>query len=80
MSKEMKIIHLYVKETNTHHYYGSLKAMYQYFDKQQLGITYESLTTRGINKKEYYENNKIVIRKGIIYAMKQQREKETEQE
>ena len=29
MSKEMNIIHLYVKESNTHHYFGSLKAMYQ---------------------------------------------------
>lgn len=76
MSKEMKIIHLYVKETNTHHYFGSLKAMYQHFDKEVLGITYDSLATRGINKKNLYENKNIVVRKGILYTMPQKKKEQ----
>lgn len=76
MSRELNIIHLYVKESNTHHYFGSLKAMYQYFDKQQLGITYDSLATRGIAKTNLYENKKIIVRKGKLYSMPQ-KDKET---
>lgn len=71
MSTEMNIIHLYIKETHTHHYFGSLKAMYQYFNKEQLAITYESLRTRGINKSQFYENKKIIVRKGKLYTMPQ---------
>ena len=71
MSKELNIIHLYVKESNTHHYFGSLRAMYQYFDRQQLGITYDSLATRGIAKTNLYENKKIIVRKGKVYSMPQ---------
>lgn len=71
MSKEMNIIHLYVKESNTHHYFGSLKAMYQYFDTDKLGITYSSLATRGIGKAQFYENKKIIVRKGKLYSMPQ---------
>ena len=71
MSKEMNIIHLYVKESNTHHYFGSLKAMYQYFDTEQLGITYNSIRTRGIARTNFYENRRVIVRKGIIYPMPQ---------
>jgi hypothetical protein len=71
MSKEMNIIHLYVKESNTHHYFGGLKAMYQYFDTEQLGITYDSIRTRGIAKTNLYENKKIIVRKGKLYSMPQ---------
>lgn len=71
MSKERRIIHLYVKETNTHHYFGCLSAIYDYFDKEQLGITYSSLRTRGINKLGIYENKKIIVRYGYLLPKKQ---------
>ena len=65
MDKKLKIIHLHEKETNKHHYFGSLSAVYHYFTSEQLGIAYTSLKSRGL-KDSYYENRKVVIRQDFL--------------
>ena len=68
MDKQRKIIHLHVKKTNEHHYFGSIKALCQNFGKQEIGIVYTSLKTVGLAKQPY-ENNKCIIRQGVLVAI-----------
>ena len=72
MSKERRITHLYVKETHEHYYFGCLSAIYDYFNKEQLGIAYTSLRTRGINQNGIYENKKIIVRQSYLLPKKRQ--------
>lgn len=61
------IIHLYLKETGENRYFGSPSAMYELFSKEDLGISRQSLLNYYcLSKKNIYENNKCVIRKGVI--------------
>jgi uncharacterized transporter YbjL len=69
MDKQRKIIHLHVKKTNEHHYFGSIKALCQNFDKQEIGIVYSSLKTVKLKEKGIYENNKCVIRQGKLITI-----------
>lgn len=66
MDKQLKVIHLYVKESNTHHYFGSLQALCDMFDKQTIGIVYTSLKKVKLKEKGIYENNKCIIRQGKL--------------
>ena len=41
--KERTVIHLYIKENDTHHYFGSIANVFEYFSPDILGISYGSL-------------------------------------
>lgn len=63
-----KIIHLELKEPKdgkSDYYFGSLLAIYDSLQKEDVGITYKSLTN-ALRGKETYENQKCVIRIGIV--------------
>ncbi len=74
MDKQRKIIHLHLKKTNEHHYFGSVKALCQNFGKQEIGIVYSSLKTVKLKEKGLYENNKCVIRQGVLIAVNKAKE------
>ena len=40
--KERTVIHLYIKENDTHHYFGSIANVFEYFSPDILGISYGS--------------------------------------
>ena len=46
--KERTVIHLYIKENDTHHYFGSIANVFEYFSPEELGITYGSLRNYGL--------------------------------
>lgn len=50
-------------------YYGSLKAIYDQFDEDIIGIKYKSLTN-AIRGKAEYENKKVIIHIGKIRRKK----------
>lgn len=65
---ETKVIHLHFKSDATSDndwYYGSLKAIYDQFDEEVIGIRYKSLTN-AIRGKTEYENKKVIIHIGKI--------------
>lgn len=66
MDKQLKVIHLYVKETHEHHYFGSIKALCDTFDKTIIGVVYSSLRAVKLHEKSLYENNKCIIRQGKL--------------
>lgn len=66
--KERTVIHLYIKENNSHHYFGSIANIYEYFSAEELGISYGSLRNYGLSKENSYQNAKSIIRKGILLS------------
>ncbi len=66
MQKYFKVIHLELKETHTHHYFGSIKAMCDNFGKEQIGITYSYARNLKLHETKFYENNLCVIRQGEL--------------
>lgn len=67
---ETKVIHVHLKANDTSiindWYFGSLRAIYERFGKEDIGITYKPLTN-AMRGKNYYENKKVVIRIGVLY-------------
>lgn len=66
MSRQLKVIHLELFETNSHHYFGSLKALCDTFGKDEIGIVYSSLRAVNLSETKEYRNQKCVIRQGIL--------------
>ncbi|WP_303920870.1 hypothetical protein [Draconibacterium sediminis] len=61
---QRQVIHLYFIETDEHHYFGSIPAMYENFTAKQLGVSMSSLYNRW--KKEPWINKKVILRKGRL--------------
>ena len=70
-----QVIHLYLKKENEHHYFGSLQALYEQFDREELGVAIQTLYNQF--KSDYYDNDKVVIRKGRLVQKKHQIKEET---
>ncbi len=66
MHRPFKVIHLELKADHSHHYFGSIKALCDNFDKDQIGIVYTSLRCVNLGERKYYENSKCIIRQGIL--------------
>ena len=64
--KTRKIIHLELFRDNSHHYFGSLKALCNTFGKDDIGIVYSSLRGVNISATKEYRNSKCIIRQGIL--------------
>lgn len=66
--KPRQVIHLYFSESDEHHYYGSLSALYEHFTRDQLGVAVQTLYNQW--KDEPYRNEKVIIRKGRLVQKK----------
>lgn len=58
------VIHL--EKEGQHYYFGSLKAIYLHFTKEDIGITYGSLKNYALSSNKPYLNNKVILRKGTL--------------
>lgn len=67
-----QVIHLYVRETDKHFYFGSLSALYENFNREDLGVAIQTLYNQF--KGDSYDNDKVVIRKGRLVQKKHQKE------
>jgi len=63
-----QVVHLHLLESDEHHYFGSLSAMYEQFTPQQLGVAVQTLYNKW--KGECFENEKVVLRKGRLITKK----------
>jgi hypothetical protein len=66
--QERSVTHLYLKENDTHFYFGSVANVFEHFTKDEIGITFGSLRNYGLSASNPYENKKVIIRKGILLA------------
>ena len=71
MIREVKITHLELFKNNSHHYFGSMAAIYSVFSREDIGIAYTSLRAYGLSVDKEYRNNKCVIRQGILITAPQ---------
>lgn len=67
LKQDRTIIHVEIKETNEHLYFGSAAAMYE--DpriKALLGIAYQTFRTKKVGPGRPYENKNLIVRKGEL--------------
>ena len=70
--QERTVIHLYFKDSDTHHYMGSMANIFEHYIKDEIGIGFGSLRNYGLSPDKPYENKKVIIRKGILQAKPKQ--------
>jgi hypothetical protein len=70
--QERTVIHLYRKENDSHHYFGSMANIFEHYTKGEIGISFGSLRNYGLSPENPYENKKVIIRKGILQAKPKQ--------
>ncbi len=58
------IVHL--EKDGKHYYYGNLKALTDSWSKEDIGVSYSYLKNLNIDENKPYQNDKCVIRRGII--------------
>jgi len=66
--QERTVIHLYIKEKDKHLYFGSMANIFEFFGKDDIGLSFGSLRNFGLLPEKPYENKKVIIRKGILLA------------
>jgi hypothetical protein len=67
LTHKRTIIHVEVKSTREHRYYGSMAAMFD--DKtvtDLLGIKYQTFRTKGLSESKPFENKFLIVRKGSL--------------
>jgi hypothetical protein len=66
---ERTVVHVELLCDNSHHYFGSLAAIFEKLNKEQIGITYGSLRNYGLSANKPYKNKLCVIRKGTLITI-----------
>ncbi len=68
MKKERTVIHVYIKNSDSHYYFGSIANIFEHFSRNEVGIGYASLRNFGLSANKPYENARCVIRKGLLLS------------
>ncbi len=66
--KQRQIIHLHLIKKDEHHYFGSIRAMYETYSREQIGVASQTLYNSW--KDEAYVTELAVIRKGRLIQKK----------
>jgi hypothetical protein len=61
------VIHVQFRATGKNHYFGSIAAVYDIFDHEQLGIKQNSLYDYNIEPDKPYSNKLVLIRKSEMH-------------
>lgn len=77
LKQERTIIHVEVKDTHDHFYFGSAAAMYEDSRvKNLLGIAYQTFRTKRVSYDHPYENEYVIVRKGELNTILHNKETE----
>lgn len=60
------IVHVQIKDR--HYYFKTLSSVFDVLSSEELGITYGSLRNYKLSPLHPYQNNKCIIRKGILIS------------
>lgn len=66
---ERTVVHVELLADGSHHYFGSLAAIYEKFTREEVGITYGSLRGYGLTAEHPYSNKLCTIRKGVLVTI-----------
>ena len=64
MASVTKVFHVEFK--GKHYYFGSKKAIFDVFGKEDIGITYSSFRNYPLSAENHFDNKKCIIREGIL--------------
>lgn len=67
LKQDRSIIHVEIKDTHEHLYFGSAAAMYE--DprvSQLLKIKYQTFRTKRVSAQKPFENAHVIVRKGLL--------------
>lgn len=67
------IVHL--EKEGQHYYYGNLKALTDNWSKEDIGVSYSYLKNLNIPYDKPYQNEKCIIRRGVIITSMRESEK-----
>ena len=62
--KNIKVVHLEIN--GEHYYYGSLTALCENWNQEQIGVNYRLLRDLRINTAGFFKNDKCIIRIGKL--------------
>lgn len=65
-----KIIHVEFNEYGSHHYFGSIAAIFEVFSSEEIGVTQHRLYDFNIESGKPYKNDICTIRKGRVVRKK----------
>ena len=67
LKQDRTIIHVEVKDTHEHYYFGSAAAMFEDSRvKSLLGIAYQTFRKKRISESKPFENEIVIVRKGKL--------------
>ena len=67
LKQDRTIIHVEVKDTHEHFYFGSAAAMFEDARvKTMLGIAYQTFRKKRIREDQPFENEYVIVRKGPL--------------
>jgi len=67
LKQDRTIIHVEVKDTHEHLYFGSAAAMFEDSRlKDLLKIKYQTFRTKRVSPERPYENEHVIVRKGML--------------
>lgn len=67
LKQDRTIIHVEVKDTHDHYYFGSAAAMFEDSRvKNLLGIAYQTFRKKRVSSDKPYENQYLIVRKGNL--------------
>lgn len=67
LKQDRTIIHVEVKDTHEHFYFGSAAAMFEDSRvKNLLGIAYQTFRKKRVSSDKPYENEYVIVRKGNL--------------
>lgn len=70
LKQERTVIHVEVKDTHEHFYFGSAAAMFQDSRvKSLMGIAYQTFRTKKLSEANPYENEFVIVRKGKLQTI-----------
>lgn len=70
LKQDRTIIHVEVKATNEHLYFGSVAAMFEDSRiKSLIGIAYQTFRAKRVNVNNSFENEYVIVRKGSLHTI-----------
>ena len=71
--QERAVVHL--EKDGRHYYYGNLKALCDNWSKEDIGVSHSYLKNLNISEDKPFQNDKCIIRRGIIITSPRKKEK-----
>jgi hypothetical protein len=68
LKEDRQVIHLEIKETGEHHYFGSMTALFAVFESL-MGIKFQTFRAKAkdiFTETTPFENDKVIVRKGKL--------------